>query len=62
MCSSDLALDAMGGLGGAYRWQAQQPAWMARDLTHFTVPGYQQLARQWAADMAWGPALLEPAP
>lgn len=56
------ALDAMGGLGGAYRWQAQQPAWMARDLTHFTVPGYQQLARQWAADMAWGPALLEPAP
>lgn len=56
------AQDAMGGAGGAYRWQAQQPAWMARDLIHFTVPGYQQLARQWAADMGWGPALLEPAP
>ena len=56
------AQDAMGGAGGAYRWQAHQPAWMARDLIHFTVPGYQQLARQWAADMGWGPALLEPAP
>lgn len=56
------AQEAMGGAGGAYRWQAHQPAWMARDLIHFTVPGYQQLARQWAADMGWGPALLEPAP
>lgn len=56
------AQQAMGGAGSAYRWQAQQPAWMARDLIHFTVPGYQQLARLWAADMGWGPALLEPAP
>ena len=56
------AQQAMGGAGSAYRWQAHQPAWMARDLIHFTVPGYQQLARLWAADMGWGPAVLEPAP
>ena len=56
------AQQAMGGAGSAYRWQAHQPAWMARDLVHFTVPGYQQLARLWAEDMGWGPALLEPAP
>lgn len=56
------AQQAMGGAGSAYRWQAQQPAWMARDLIHFTVPGYQQLARLWAADMGWDPAVLEPAP
>ena len=50
---------AMGGAGSAYRWQARQPALMARDLIHFTVPGYQQLARQFAADMGWQPALVE---
>lgn len=53
-------LQAMGGAGGAYRWQARQPALMARDLIHFTVPGYQQLARQLAADMGWEPAMLAP--
>ena len=57
------AFQAMGGAGGAYRWHARQPALMARDLIHFTVPGYQQLARQFASDMGWQPALLEtPAP
>ncbi len=57
------AFQAMGGAGGAYRWQARQPALMARDLIHFTVPGYQQLARQFAGDMGWQPTLLEtPAP
>jgi hypothetical protein len=50
---------SMGGAGSAYLWQARQPAWMARDLIHFTVPGYQQLARQFAADMDWSAALLE---
>lgn len=50
---------AMGGAGGAYRWQARQPALMARDLIHFTVPGYQQLARQLASDMGWQPSQLQ---
>lgn len=55
-------LQAMGGAGGAYRWYARQPALMARDLIHFTVPGYQQLARQLATDMGWEPAMLAPSP
>lgn len=46
-------LDAMGGAGGAYRWAAQNPPWMARDLIHFTVPGYQRLAQRFAQDMGW---------
>jgi hypothetical protein len=46
-------LDAMGGAGGAYRWVGQNPAWMARDLIHFTVPGYQRLAQRFAQDMGW---------
>jgi hypothetical protein len=46
-------LNAMGGQGGAYRWVRQNPPLMARDLIHFTVPGYQQLAQQFARDMGW---------
>ena len=46
-------LKAMGGPGGAYRWVRQTPPLMARDLIHFTVPGYQQLAQQFASDMGW---------
>ena len=46
-------LKAMGGPGGAYRWVRQNPPLMARDLIHFTVPGYQQLAQQFASDMGW---------
>jgi len=46
-------LDAMGGAGGAYRWVGLSPAWMARDLIHFTVPGYQHLAQRFAQDMGW---------
>ena len=46
-------LNAMGGQGGAYRWVRQSPPLMARDLIHFTVPGYQQLAQQFARDMGW---------
>ena len=46
-------LDAMDGAGGAYRWVGQSPALMARDLIHFTVPGYQRLAQRFAQDMGW---------
>lgn len=46
-------LDAMGGAGGAYRWVGQNPPLMARDLIHFTVPGYQRLAQRFAQDMGW---------
>ena len=53
-------LNAMGGQGGAYRWVRQNPPLMARDLIHFTVPGYQQLAQQFANDMGWEARLLLP--
>ncbi|PUE11525.1 hypothetical protein B9Z51_04360 [Limnohabitans sp. T6-5] len=56
-------LDAMGGAGGAYRWAKQTPALMARDLIHFTVPGYQRLAQSFAHDLGWNPAVFaRPAP
>lgn len=44
---------AMGGLGSAYQWVRQSPALMARDLIHFSVPGYQQLARQFFTELGW---------
>jgi len=53
-------LNAMGGQGGAYRWVRQNPPLMARDLIHFTVPGYQQLAQQFANDMGWEASQLMP--
>jgi hypothetical protein len=53
-------LKAMGGQGGAYRWVRQNPPLMARDLIHFTVPGYQQLAQQFANDMGWESHQLMP--
>jgi hypothetical protein len=53
-------LKAMGGQGGAYRWVRQNPPLMARDLIHFTVPGYQQLAQQFANDMGWETRQLLP--
>ena len=53
-------LDAMGGAGGAYRWAAQTPPLMARDLIHFTVPGYQRLAQRFAQDMGWQAERLWP--
>lgn len=53
-------LQAMGGQGGAYRWVRQSPPLMARDLIHFTVPGYQQLANQFASDMGWDAAQVLP--
>jgi GDSL-like Lipase/Acylhydrolase family len=54
------ALEAMDGAGGAYRWVRHNPPWMARDLIHFTVPGYQRLAQGFARDMAWSSAVFEP--
>lgn len=53
-------LDAMDGAGGAYRWVAQSPPLMARDLIHFTVPGYQRLAQRFAQDMGWQAERLWP--
>jgi hypothetical protein len=57
-CTVWSMLQAMGGQGGAYRWARQSPALMARDLIHFTVPGYQKLANQFAQDMGWDAAQL----
>jgi len=57
-CTVWSMLQAMGGQGGAYRWARQSPPLMARDLIHFTVPGYQQLANQFAHDMGWDAAQL----
>jgi hypothetical protein len=54
------ALEAMDGAGGAYRWVRQSPPLMARDLIHFTVPGYQRLAQGFARDMGWSSAVFEP--
>jgi len=62
-CAVWSMLQAMGGQGGAYRWARQSPPLMARDLIHFTVPGYQQLANQFAHDMGWdAPQLLSVTP
>jgi hypothetical protein len=57
-CTVWSMLQAMGGQGSAYRWARQNPPLMARDLIHFTVPGYQQLAREFADDMGWNAAQL----
>ena len=43
--------DAMGGPGGSYRWLYSTPRLMAKDLIHLSVPGYQQSARTFAADV-----------
>lgn len=40
--------DEMGGIGGAYKWLKRSPPLMARDLTHLTVDGYQQSARDFS--------------
>lgn len=55
-------LEAMGGAGSAYRWAVQSPAWMARDLIHFTVPGYQRLAQLMAQDLGWNASVFVSAP
>lgn len=57
-CHAWSMLEAMGGAGSAYRWARHNPPLMARDLIHFTVPGYQRLAQLMAQDLGWGPALF----
>jgi len=52
-CSAWSMQDAMGGQGKAYEWARQSPALMAKDLIHFTVPGYQRLAQEFFKDMGW---------
>jgi hypothetical protein len=61
-CHAWSMLEAMDGAGGAYRWARHNPPLMARDLIHFTVPGYQRLAQLMAQDLGWGPALFEGVP
>ncbi len=61
-CHAWSMLEAMGGAGSAYRWARHNPPLMARDLIHFTVPGYQRLAQLMAQDLGWGPALFEGVP
>jgi lysophospholipase L1-like esterase len=60
-CHAWSMLEAMGGAGSAYRWARHNPPLMARDLIHFTVPGYQRLAQRMAQDLGWGPALFQDA-
>jgi len=57
-CQSWSMLHAMGGVASAYRWVRQQPPLMARDLIHFTVPGYQHLAGRFAQDLGWSAQTL----
>jgi lysophospholipase L1-like esterase len=58
-CHAWSMFEAMGGAGSAYRWARHNPPLMARDLIHFTVPGYQRLAQLMARDLGWGPDLFE---
>ena len=44
---------AMGGQGSAYAWQLANPSLMSKDLTHFTVKGYQRLAQALATSLGW---------
>jgi len=58
-CAFWSPLQAMGGPGSAYRWA--RAGLMAPDLIHFTVAGYQQLARDFAAAVGWSAATVLPA-
>lgn len=56
---------AMGGHGSAYAWQLANPPLMARDLTHFTIKGYQRLAQELAVSLGWkneSAAAVSPSP
>lgn len=44
---------AMGGQGSAYAWQLATPPLMSKDLTHFTIKGYQRLAQELASSLGW---------
>jgi GDSL-like Lipase/Acylhydrolase family len=52
-CGAWSMMDAMGGPGQSYAWARATPPLMARDLIHFTVPGYQRFAQKFARDMGW---------
>lgn len=52
-CSAWSMQGAMGGAGAAYRWMLANPPLMARDLIHFTPPGYQRLAQELADALGW---------
>lgn len=52
-CSAWSMMDAMGGPGQSYAWVHRSPPLMAKDLTHFTVAGYQRFAQKLARDMGW---------
>jgi hypothetical protein len=52
-CSAWSMQSAMGGAGAAYQWMLANPPLMARDLTHFTLPGYQRLAQELADALGW---------
>lgn len=54
--------DFMGGPGSAYRWLYRSPAWMARDLTHLTILGYQASARSFAESIHFQTWLNREAP
>ena len=47
-----------GGKTSAYDWARSKPALMAPDLIHFTINGYEELARKMARDIHWSPELL----
>jgi lysophospholipase L1-like esterase len=44
---------AMGGQGSAYAWLLANPSLMSKDLTHFTIKGYQRLAQELATSLGW---------
>lgn len=51
---------AMGGQGSAYAWMLANPALMSKDLTHFTIKGYQRLAQELASSLGWKNELTNP--
>ena len=65
-CNTWSMQTAMGGRGSAYAWQLSNPALMSKDLTHFTIKGYQRLAQELASSLGWksedsSPAIPVPA-
>ena len=51
---------AMGGQGSSYAWLLANPALMSKDLTHFTIKGYQRLAQELASSLGWKNELSSP--
>lgn len=57
-CQAWSMQEAMGGKTSAYDWARKKPALMAPDLIHFTINGYEELARKMAQDIHWSTELL----